>query len=181
MSPGSDRNGPDRILLGHIAGAHGIKGEVVVHSHAAVPEDIAAYGPLSDAAGERLFALTVLRVAKKGIVCRIAGVEDRTAAEHLRGTQLYVARNQLPEPEQEAFYHADLIGLTAVDAHGQAVGTVVAVHNFGADDLIEIRVTGSSQTELLPFTKACVPTIDVTGGRIVIAPPTDAAEDDASL
>ena len=82
---------------------------------------------------------------------------DRTQAEALRGTELYVARGQLPEPEENEFYHADLVGLQAVDEGGQLVGTVVAIQNFGADDLIEIRVAGSNQTEFLPFTKRCVP------------------------
>ena len=162
-----------RILLGHIADAHGIKGEVVVHSHTTNPEDIATYGPLSDGEGRRTLALTVVRVTKKGVVCRIKGIADRTAAEALRGTELYVARSQLPEPEDESFYHADLIGLATVDAHGSAVGTVVAIHNFGADDVVEIRLANSSQTELLPFTKACVPVIDIAGGRIVIVFPTE--------
>ena len=169
-----------RILLGHISGAQGIKGEVVVHSHTAAPEDIAAYGPLSDAAGKRTFALRVLRVSKRGVVCRIAGVTDRTQAEVLRGTELYIERSKLPEPEEEAFYHADLIGLTAVDAQAATIGTVTAVHNFGADDLIEIQIAGSSATELLPFTKACVPTIDIAGGLIVIVPPVDVADEDAT-
>lgn len=169
-----------RVLLGHISDAQGIKGEVVVHTHTADPEDIGAYGPLSDAEGKRTFSLTVLRVSKRGVVCRIAGVTDRTQAEALRGTELYVDRNQLPAPDDEEFYHADLIGLTVVDASGQAVGTVVAVQNFGADDLIEIRLAGTSQTEFLPFTKACVPVVDLAGGRIVIAPPTAISEDDAT-
>ena len=168
-----------RILLGHISGAQGIKGEVVVHAHTAMPEDIAAYGPLSDAAGARTFTLKVLRVSARGVVCRIAGITDRTQAEALRGTELYVDRSQLPEPEEEAFYHADLIGLRAVDAGGQTVGTVVAVHNFGADDLIEIRIAGAQATELVPFTRACVPTIDIAGAKIVVVPPAQSADDDA--
>ena len=169
-----------RILLGHVSGAQGIRGEVVVHAHTAVPEDIAAYGPLSDATGTHTYDLKVLRVSKRGVICRIAGVRDRTGAEALRGTELYVDRSQLPTPGEEAFYHADLIGLAAVDAQGQSVGTVTAVHNFGAGDLVEIKLAGKSETELLPFTKACVPSIDIAGGRIVIAPPMESPEDDPS-
>jgi 16S rRNA processing protein RimM len=166
-----------RVLLGHISDAHGIKGEAVVHSHTAVPQDIAAYGPLSDAQGKQSFSLTVLRVTKKGVICRIAGIADRNGIEALRGTELYVARDRLPEPDDETFYHADLIGLTAVDVQGQTVGTVVALNNFGAGDLLEIRLTGSSQTEFFPFTKTSVPAIDIAGGRIVIAPADDTADD----
>jgi 16S rRNA processing protein RimM len=167
----------NRILLGHISDAQGITGEVVVHTHTADPEAIGSYGPLSDAEGKRTFKLIVLRVSTKGVICRIAGVTDRTQAEALRGTRLYVARNQLPDPEDEEFYHADLIGLQAVDASGQLVGTVVAIQNFGADDLIEIRLAGSNQTELLPFTKRGVPKIDIAGGRIVIVPPIADVDD----
>jgi 16S rRNA processing protein RimM len=167
----------NRILLGHISDAQGIKGEVVVHTHTADPEAIGSYGPLADAEGKRTFNLAVLRATKRGVVCRIAGVTDRTQAEALRGTELYVARGQLPKPEENEFYHADLVGLQAVDEGGQLVGTVVAIQNFGADDLIEIRVAGSNQTEFLPFTKRCVPEIDIAGGRIVIVPPIVDADD----
>ena len=149
-----------------------------MHTHTADPEAIGSYGPLTDAEGKRTFKLTVLRVTKRGVVCRIASVTDRTQAEALRGTELFVARGQLPKPEPEEFYHADLIGLQAIDEGGQLVGTVVAIQNFGADDLIEIRVTGSNQTEFLPFTRACVPVVDITGGKIVIIPPPEDAEID---
>lgn len=173
MSPAAGR-----VLLGHISAAHGIKGEVLVHSHTAAPEAIGAYGPLSDGDGKRSFTLKVVRVTAKGVICRIAGIGDRTAAEALRGIELYVSRSQLPEPEDEEFYHADLVGMTAVDAGGATVGTVVAVHNFGADDIIEIRLAGSTQSEMLPFTKACVPTIDVAGGRMVIRPAVELHDDE---
>lgn len=169
---------PGRILLGHISGAQGIKGEVIVHAHTAAPEDIAAYGPLRDETGTRTFRLRVLRVSKKGVICRIDGIGDRTAAEALRGTALYVERSQLPPPAEDEFYHADLVGLAAVDAGGAPFGTVVAVHNFGADDILEIRLDGSTQTEMLPFTRACVPSLDIAGGRIVVQPPAEAADDD---
>lgn len=170
----------NRILLGHISDAQGIKGEVVVHAHTADPEAIGSYGPLSDSEGKRTFKLAVLRVTKRGVVCRIAGVMDRTQAEALRGTELYVARGQLPKPDPEEFYHADLIGLQAVDVSGELIGLVVAIQNFGADDLVEIRMDGSNQTEFLPFTKRCVPEIDIAGGRIVIVPPIVDADDKAT-
>ena len=181
MSAPSSR--PARILLGHIADAQGIKGEVVVHAHTEVPEDVAAYGPLSDASGKRMFALTALRVTKRGVVCRIAGVTDRNQAEALRGTELYIERDRLPATHEEEFYHADLIGLTAVDAAGVRIGTVVAIQNFGADDLIEVRLDGKPGTELYPFTRACVPTIDIASGHIVIVPPSESSEapEDAAI
>lgn len=166
-----------RVLLGHIADAQGIKGEVVVHSHTQVPEDIATYGALTDAAGVRRFDMKALRVTSRGVVCRIAGVTDRNQAEALRGTELYIDRDQLPEPAEEEFYHADLIGLTAEDAQGARIGTVVAIQNFGADDLVEVRLEGKPGTELFPFTRACVPTIDIAAGRLVIVPPAESADD----
>jgi 16S rRNA processing protein RimM len=161
---------PNRILLGHIGEAHGIRGELVVKSHAAVPEDIATYGPLQDEAGERSFELEALRTTAKGVVCRIRGIADRTAAEALRGTKLYVARERLPVPAEGEFYHSDLIGLAAVHADGSPIGEIVAVRNFGAGDLIEIRLAGGTRTELVPFDARTVPTIDLEAGQAVISP-----------
>ena len=171
------RSQNSRILLGHVSGAQGIKGEVVVHAHTAVPEDIGAYGRLCDAAGLRTFDLKVLRVTSRGVVCRIAGITDRTAAEALRGTELYVDRAQLPEPEAEEFYHADLIGLTAINIHGTPLGTATAIQNFGAGDLIEIRLSGAAGTELFPFTRAVVPTIDFAARTLVLVPPPESPDD----
>ena len=167
-----------RVLLGHISSAHGIKGEVVVHTHTANPGDVAAYGPLTDAEGKATFQLKVLRISGRGVICRIAGIADRTAAEALRGIELYVERARLPDPEDEAFYHADLIGLAAATADGTMIGRVVAVQNFGAGDLLEIRVAGSTSTELIPFTRACVPAVDMAAGRLVIVRPAESADDD---
>jgi 16S rRNA processing protein RimM len=176
-----------RVLLGRIAGAHGLKGEVVVHAYTEFPEDIAAYGPLSDTEHRREIALTVLRVSDKGVIARVAGVGDRTQAEALKGTELWVARDRLPDADDGEFYHADLIGLAAVAPDGTPVGTVVAVQNFGASDLLEIRPEGSRRTELVAFTTDFVPEIDIAGGRVVVIlagepsgdePPPSAARDD---
>ena len=161
-----------RILLGRITGAHGIRGEVVVHSYAQVPEDVAAYGPLADKAGMRMFALKIVRVTPKGVIARIKGVADRNAAEALRGVELYIERERLPVAAEGEFYHADLIGLAAVDTEGKSLGEIVAVHNFGAGDLIEIRLSGSSKTELVPFTDEAVPEIDIADRRVVVVLPT---------
>lgn len=166
------------ILLGRITGAHGIRGDVLVHSFAAAPEDIGAYGPLSDKAGARSFRLRVLRLTPKGaVIARIAGVSDRNAAEALKGTELYIARDRLPAPAEGEYYHADLIGLAAVDPDGKAIGELVAVQNYGAGDLLEIRIPGRKETELVPFTDAFVPTVDIAARKVVIVLPP-AAEDD---
>jgi 16S rRNA processing protein RimM len=170
----------DRVLLGHIGAAHGIRGEVVVVTYTAEPEAIAGYGPLEDEAGSAKFALTVVRTSGKGLICRVAGISDRNAAEALRGTGLYLPRSRLPPPQAEEFYLADLIGLVAVDSEGRTIGSVVAVQNFGAGDLVEIRLAGTRRSEFLPFTKVCVPLVDLDGGRIVVAPPDGWLDADAS-
>jgi 16S rRNA processing protein RimM len=160
-----------RILLGRIAGAHGLKGEVLIQSFAAVPESLAAYGPLSDAAGGQHFTILHAKPTPRGVVARLAGIADRAAAEGLKGMELYVARERLPPPAEDEFYHADLIGLLAVDAEGRAFGRIAAIHNFGAGDLIEIALAGSGKTELLPFTEATVPSLDLAAGRAVVVLP----------
>lgn len=160
-----------RILLGEVSGAHGIRGELIVRSYAARPEDIASYGALGDESGQRHFELAVVRVTLKGVVVRIAGVTGRTAAEKLKGVKLYVGRDRLPETGNDEFYHADLMGLKVVDAAGVDIGTITAVHNFGAGDLIEIRAGAAAETQLIPLTIACVPTVDLDRGiAIVILP-----------
>jgi 16S rRNA processing protein RimM len=165
-----------RILLGRIAGAHGLKGEVLIHSFAKVPESIAAYGPLSDAQGGKTFTITRAKPTAKGVLARLAGIGDRSAAEALMGVELYVARAHLPPPAEDEFYHADLIGMLAVDPEGKVLGRISAVHNFGAGDLIEIRLAPSGKSELVPFTTATVPTLDVTAGRaVVVMPPVHQA------
>ena len=167
---------PGRILLGRIAGAHGLKGEVLIQSFAKVPESIAAYGPLSDAEGGKTFTITRTKPTAKGVLARLAGIGDRSAAEALTGVELYVARARLPPPAEDEFYHADLIGMLAVDPEGQLLGRISAVHNFGAGDLIEIRLAVSGKFELVPFTTGTVPTLDVAAGRaVVVMPPAHQA------
>jgi 16S rRNA processing protein RimM len=166
-----------RILLGRIAGAHGIRGEVLIHTFTEAPDKIGAYGVLSDAAGKRQFKIKVVRVTPKGVIAGIAGVADRNAAEPLKGVELYVDRARLPSVGEGEFYHADLVGLAAVDAQGHSIGRIVAVQNFGAGDLLEIRLEGSAKTELVPFSDAHVPEIDLATRRAVVMLPTYAADD----
>jgi 16S rRNA processing protein RimM len=159
----------DRVCVGRIGAAHGVRGEVWLQSFTADPLAILHYGPLESEDGARVFEIEAARPARDALVARLKGIADRTAAERLRNTDLYVARARLPAPEPDEFYHADLIGLTAAHPDGAVIGTVVAVHNFGAGDLIEIRPTQGSSTALVPFTAATVPQVDIAGGRIVIA------------
>lgn len=167
----------EKILLGRIGAAHGIKGEVLVASFAEDPSNIAAYGPLSDRSGTRNYDLKVVRVTPKGVLVRIKGISDRTAAEALRGIELYVDRNKLPEPTDDEFYHSDLIGLTAINSDGTKIGTIIAIENYGAGDLVEIRLDGSTKTELIPFSDAFVKSIDTAAGHATIALPVYSPED----
>lgn len=162
----------DRVCLGAISGAYGVRGEVRLKSFCAVPEDVAAYGPLETEDGTVRFDVTLTGKVKNGFSARLSGVSTKEAADSLRGTRLYVDRGRLPAPEDdEEFYHADLIGLEVHDAGGAHLGTVRAVHYHGATDLLEIAVPGQSGTVLLPFTKQAVPRIDIAARRIVADPP----------
>jgi 16S rRNA processing protein RimM len=162
----------NRVLLGEITGVHGIRGEVVIRAYTETPDGISAYGPLETEDGARTLAPEVLRVGPKGVIARLKGIEDRTSAEKLKGTKLYVARERLPKAAENEFYHADLIGLTAVDPSGSALGTIIAVHNFGAGDILEIQLAGKRQTELIAFGAATVPDVDVSAGRVVVVMPS---------
>src|SRR4029077_1142147 len=159
-----------RICLGQIGAPHGVRGEVRLHSFTAEPTAIAAYGPLETEDG-RVFKIESLRPAKHAFVAKLLGIYDRNAAERLANAKLYVPRERLPEPARaDEFYHADLIGLRALDRAGKECGTVVAVHNFGAGDLIELQPPDGTQTELMPFDAATVPEVNIRGGTIVINP-----------
>jgi 16S rRNA processing protein RimM len=175
-----ERRRRDRIVLGRIAGAHGIRGEVMIHAYTEPPENVAAYGPLSDEAGARTFRIESAHTTAKGVVARLAGVADRDAAEALKGVELYVDRDQLPPAAEGEYYRADLIGMAAVDRDGKRIGGIVAVQNYGAGDLLEIRLAGARQTELIPFTDAHVPEVDIATGRVVVVlPHTGEADEDS--
>ena len=169
MAEGADA----RVCLGAIAGAHGVRGLVKIKSFTQDPADLTAYGPLADESGRRRFEIAVTGRAKGLLVARIAGVEDRDAAQALRGVRLTIARAALPEPaDAEDYYQADLIGLAAEDPQGRPLGTVTAVENYGAGDFLEIaRAEGAPL--LVPFTKVVVPLIDLEGGRVVVALPEE--------
>ncbi|MFL5252268.1 MAG: ribosome maturation factor RimM [Rhodopila sp.] len=167
---------PDsRIQVGVIGRAHGVRGHVRVTSHTADPADLTAYGLVSDAAGQRY----VLRWVSAGVaeVSRLVNgkpvkVADRTAAEKLTNTKLFIDRVALPPPEDDEFYLADLMGLTVTDPDGNVLGTVAVVHDYGAGASLEIERPGAALL-LLPFTKACVPTVDIAGGKLVAVVPDE--------
>ena len=158
------------ICVGAIAGAFGVGGEVRLKSFCEAPEDICAYGPLVTEDGARAFSVRITRPVKGGFAARLSGVATREEAEALRGTRLCVPRGRLPEPEEEEFYHADLIGLAVVDTRGTSLGRVKAIHDFGAGDVIEIDL-GEGKSVMIPFTRDVVPEIDLGAGRIVADPP----------
>jgi 16S rRNA processing protein RimM len=161
---------PEQVCLGVVAAAHGVRGQVKIRSFTAEPAAVAAYGPLSDATGNRRFTAKVHGAPKDGVVvCSLTGIADRNAAEALKGVRLYVPRSALPELAAEQYYHADLVGLAVKTAEGAAVGTVKAVLDFGAGDVLEIAPP-QGDTLLVPFTRAAVPVVDLPGGRLVIDP-----------
>jgi 16S rRNA processing protein RimM len=169
--------GADRLLVGEIGAAQGLKGEVRLRSYTQDPAEIAAYGPLQDETGAKLIEIEHVRVTPKAVIARVKGVTTREGAEALNGTKLYLARAALPAREEGEWYVADLIGLDAVDTSGAPLGTVVGVHNFGASDLVEVAPANGGETLLVPFTEAAVPEVDIENGRLVLVPPEELDED----
>lgn len=165
--------GPSRdVLLAAVIGAQGLKGEVKVKTFTEQPEVLARYRGLHTKDG-RHFTVTAARATKPNeAVLALAEVADRTHAEGLKGTELYVPRDALPATAEEEFYHADLIGLRADDAEDRMIGRVKAIHNYGAGDVIEI-VRPDGDSLLLAFTRETVPAIEIDQGRIVVAVPRD--------
>jgi 16S rRNA processing protein RimM len=160
-----------KVCVGAIAGAFGVRGEVRLKSYCADPAAIADYGPLTDEAGTRRFEVTLTGQISQGLSARLSGVRTKEEADALKGLRLFVDRDRLPETGDDEYYHADLIGLRVMDTGGAELGTVRAVLNHGASDLLEVMGPGLKAPVLLPFTRAIVPTVDVAGGRIVADPP----------
>jgi 16S rRNA processing protein RimM len=157
------------LLLGVVIGAQGIRGEVKVKTFTAEPEALGDYGPLQDASATKTYPLKVLRLSKGDVViARIKGVEDRNAAEALKGTELYVQRSALPQAGDGEFYFADLVGLTAMMS-GRVLGRVTAVHNYGAGDMLEVK-TDSGRSAMVPFTDDAVPDVNLAAGTVTVEP-----------
>jgi 16S rRNA processing protein RimM len=163
----------DRICIGAISGAFGVAGEVRLKSFCSTPSDIASYGPLSTEDGTRTFRITLTKPVTGGFGARIDGVSTREAAEALRGTSLFIDREKLPSLPDDEFYHADLIGLEVLDTGGQPVGKVIAIHNHGAGDIVEISSARHKSALLLPFTSAIVPNVDLAAGRLIVDLPDE--------
>ena len=165
----------EKLLMGRIGAAHGLKGELRLQSFTEDPMDIVSYSPLATTKPDVTVAIEAARDAGNGmLVVRLKGVTDRTAAEKFNGVELYTDRDRLPAAAADDFYHADLIGLQARRTDGGTIGKVIAVPNFGAGDILEVRDETSGDTFLYPFTRAIVPEINVKGGYLTIEPPLDA-------
>ena len=158
------------ICIARIGAAHGVRGAVKLWTFTEDPFAVKNYGPLVTKDGARSFEVATAREAKGHLVATLKGIATREDAERLNGIELYIARDQLPETDNDEYYHADLIGLAAVNAANEPIGRVLAIHNFGAGDIIEIAPP-QGPTMLLPFTNAVVPTVDIAGGRVVIELP----------
>jgi len=162
----------DRICIGAVAGAFGVRGELRLKSFTATPEDIATYGPVTSEDGAQSFTITLTGQATKGaLIARLSGIATKEQADALRGLRLFVERDRLPSLPDDEYYHADLIGLEVFDTGGTSLGRVKSVLNHGASDLLEIHGPGLKSTVLLPFTVEAVPTVDLASGRIVADPP----------
>lgn len=155
------------ICVGAVAGAHGVRGLVRIKSFTERPEAVAAYGPVADEHG-RAFTIAVKGPAKGGVLAALSGVEDRDAAEALRGRRLYVPRDAMPAAGEDEFYHADLIGLAAVADDGRPLGEVVAVHEHGSAPLLEVK-PARGESRLIPFTREAVPEVDIAARRLTVA------------
>lgn len=163
----------EMICVGAIGGAFGVAGEVRLKSFCAEPTDIAGYGPLATEDGARSFTVTLTRPLKGALGARLTGISTKEQADALKGTRLYVPRARLPALPDDEYYYSDLIGLEVTDAGGALLGKVLAVHDHGAGDLLEIRSAGSNDSFFLPFTRAAVPTVDLAAGRLVADPPEE--------
>jgi 16S rRNA processing protein RimM len=168
---------PPQICIARIGAAHGVRGAVKLWTFTEDPLAVTQYGALATKDGSRAFEIATARETKGHLVATLKGIATREDAERLNGLELYVAREKLPATGEDEYYHADLIGLAAVNATGEPIGRVIAIHNFGAGDIIEIAPPQGSSM-LLPFTNAVVPLVDIANGRVVIELPAEIEGDE---
>lgn len=161
----------DRVVVGSIAGAFGVRGEVRLKSYCSDPEAIAEYTPLYTKDGRSFPVVVLTGITNNGLTAHMDGIVTKEDADALKGTELFASRDVMPDLPDDEFYYTDLIGLSVFDTGGNDLGTVKTVVNHGATDLLEVTKMGYRDTVLLPFTKAAVPTVDIAAGRIVADPP----------
>ncbi|MBT8412286.1 MAG: ribosome maturation factor RimM [Octadecabacter sp.] len=167
----------DRIIVGSLAGAFGVTGDVRIKSFCADPEAIADYTPLTRSDGQTVTTIVIKGQTKGALIARVDGIATKEQADAARGVDLFAPRDQLPSLPDDEFYHADLMGLQAFDTGGTLLGTVKAVQTNGSDDLLEIAGPALKDSVLVPFTKAIVPMVDLSAGRLVIDPPRGLFDD----
>jgi 16S rRNA processing protein RimM len=167
-----------QICVARIGAAHGVRGAVKLWTFTEDPLAVKQYGPLTTKDGARQFEVTTAREAKGHLVATLKGIATREEAERLNGVELYIARDKLPATSEDEYYHADLIGLAAVTLANEPLGQVIAIHNFGAGDIIEIAPPQGA-TMLLPFTNAVVPSVDLKGRRVVVELPQEIDGDES--
>ncbi len=170
--PASNSNRPhansdERVAVGVVVGAHGIRGQVKIKSFTTNPYDITAYGTILNKDGTRRFDLSIDAETKGTLIATLKGVKDRNAAELMRGTELFVAKDRIPEPEEDEFYYDDLIGLEVRAENGEVLGSISAVQNYGAGDVVEMKLASTNQKELYPFTKATFPSLHIAEGYCI--------------
>ena len=162
--------GTPMVCVAQVAAPHGVRGAFRLRCFTEAPESVTAYGPLCDERGEPLLEVRIMGAAKGGVIATAPGIADRDAAETLRGRRLYVPRNRLPPTAEDEFYHEDLVGLEARDPAGNLIGTVLAVANYGAGDILEIA-TADGGSELVPFTREAVPVVDLAARTVQVVLP----------
>ncbi len=165
----SGTGGEKLIIVGAIAGAHGVRGDVRVKSFTADPEDCFAYGPLLGADGECLIEAQTIRPAKAHFIVTPSETRTREAWDGLKGTLLHVPRSALPVTDEDEFYVEDLIGLAVFAGGSEPVGKVKAVQDYGAGDLIEVQPVAGGKSIFIPFTLEDVPMVDLGYGRLTVA------------
>ena len=161
-----------RICVGIIVGSHGLRGLIIIKSFTVVSEDIFVHGPLTDKDGKRSFALELVSSSKKGLIVKLEGVTTRDASEALRGIELYLSRDLLPNLKEDEFYYSDLIGLVVENTDGKIIGNVSMVDNYGAGEIIEVDLQVGG-TAMYRMSLEVIPEIDLKNGRIVVDPPTE--------
>ncbi|WP_017932230.1 ribosome maturation factor RimM [Robiginitomaculum antarcticum] len=164
------------IFVAAIAGAFGVRGELKLKCFTAAPKGAVSYGPLLDEFGKTVLTVLSSRVVKEGLVVKAKEVTVREQAEAMKSTKLYVPRTALPQTDEDEYYVDDLVGLSVRDVLGEAVGVIAAVHNFGSDDLIEVK-PARGQTYFVPFTLAEVPRVSMEE-RFIVIDPMDTIEGD---
>lgn len=161
-------NTPAQICLGVIVGSKGLRGEIRIKSYTEDPQDVAAYGPVVTSDG-RTLTLAVTGSGAGVTIAKVDGVNDRTAADALKGLEFFVDRSALPPPGADTLYQADLIGLQAERTDGESLGAVTAFHNYGAGDVMEVK-SADGEEVLIPFTEAAIAEVDMAGRRILVTP-----------